>query len=84
MGFVTNHDRCRKIFQTIKAQKSLLQHGLLADQREQLLRIKFSGEGPETSSGPTAQNDGYDLVLEIICHHLDYRFPGLIRVDAGE
>ena len=66
MGIVAHHQRRPHAGQPVQAQHRLLQHGLLADQRQQLLRVEFTGQRPQPGAGTAGQDNRNDLLCR--CH----------------
>jgi hypothetical protein len=57
LGIAHDHRRA-DAFGALHAQRGLLQHGLLADQRQKLFRQQLARQRPQPAAGAAAQDDG--------------------------
>jgi len=67
---IDKHLRSRaQVFAVDHSQRALyrlLNHGLVAIQRQQLLGTAFAAERPEARAAPSSENDGIELGLSFL------------------
>jgi hypothetical protein len=75
MFLVAHDDGIGEPVEAVEAAERGLQHGVLAHQRQQLLRIQLARQRPEPRAGAAREDDGYD-------HHAVLRVSSWIEVYA--